>query len=412
MGHIKTLLVIIFCFSISYAYNSLNITANWSLNFYKKIISPLQGQNICNFSPTCSQFYKQSINKHGIVIGSMMGADRLMRCNPWAWAFLDKYYFGVDNNRLLDLPENHYVSQVMSLRPDSGKQSHITNEGDYHVHFAWTRNDTLAKPTTNNQQPTTTLAFADYLFQSQDYTRAIGEYKRLLFFYPDTQDNIKEYIQLMLGESYLMVKDCQQALSYFSLQDNPYFNYNRARVYFEQGDYPKTRDELNSVLDMGFDEKQIVLYGMSFYKEHNFSDGARFFQTHAPAGFSVINELCNFDGKEIKKRNRTTSTLFSVVIPGLGQVYSSRFGDGLYSFLTVVGCGSLAYYYWEHDNSKVKFSIFSLLTALFWSGNVYGANIAARDYNEFQIKQYLMKIDNVVRELDLTPNYDKLKMKN
>lgn len=316
------------------------------------------------------------------MVGSLMGSDRLMRCNPWAWTYLDKYYYGIDNNRISDPPENYYI-----------KISNINNK----------------IPTTNNQQPTTALLFADYLFQEQDYLRAIGEYKRLLFFYPDTQDNIKEYIQLKLGESYLKLNDFEQAYSYFTLQDNPYFNYNRARVYFNEGDYQKTREELDGVIDIGFDEKQIVLYGMSFYKEHNFAQGARFFDQHAQRGWSVINKLINYDGQDIKKRNRVTSTLFSAAVPGLGQVYSGRWGDGIYSFLTVVGSGLISNYYYHNDDSKIKFSIFSVLTTFFWAGNIYGANIAARDYNTYQINNYLLKINDKIKEFDFTPDYKEIR---
>jgi hypothetical protein len=144
---------------------------------------------------------------------------------------------------------------------------------------------------------------------------------------------------------------------------------------------------------------------LSFYKEHNFSDGARFFEQHAPRGWSVINKLVNYNGEDIKKRNRAVSTLFSAAIPGLGQVYSGRWGDGIYSFLTVVGSGLITNYYYHNDDSKIKFSIFSVLTAFFWAGNVYGANISARDYNSYQINQYLSKIDNDLQEFDFTPNY-------
>jgi putative component of membrane protein insertase Oxa1/YidC/SpoIIIJ protein YidD len=368
------------------------MTANWSINFYKKIISPLQGQQVCNFSPSCSQFYKQSINNYGIVVGSLMGADRLIRCNPWAWTYLDKYYYGVDNDRIQDPTAKHYI-----------KISNINERILTANLHPLTANDIVTE--SGERKAESDLDFADYLFQSQDYVRAIGEYKRLLFFYPDTQDNIKEYIQLMLGESYLTIKNYQQALRYFSLRENHYINYNRARLYYEQGDYLKTRDELDSIIEMGFDEQHIVLYGLSFFKEHDFSSGVRFFQQHAPREASVINELCNFDGKNIRKRSRVASTLSSTVIPGLGQIYSGRWGDGLYSFLTVVGSGLIANYYYHHDESRIKFSIFTFLTAFFWAGNVYGANISARDYNLFQVKKYLQKIENTISGFNLKPNY-------
>ncbi|MEO0083400.1 MAG: membrane protein insertion efficiency factor YidD [candidate division WOR-3 bacterium] len=376
------------------SYNSLTVTANWTIDLYKKFISPLQGQNICNFSPTCSQFYKQSINKYGIVIGTMMGADRLLRCNPWAWTYLDKYYHSIENDRIFDPPENHHFACA----------TNIANT------FLISNDDTLIKPT----QPTKTgLDFADYLFQQKDYLRAVGEYQRLLFFYPDTEKNIKEYILLMLGESYFRLANYQQAFKYFNrLQNNFYKNYNFARIYFAQADYKKCRQQINNISKDQLNEKVIILYGLSYYQEYKFQEGARFFREKLTVGNSIMNELSKFDGRNVKYRSRLLSSLFSAIIPGFGQAYCGRWGDGIYSFVTTVSCGLIANYYYNHDESKIKFSIFSALTALFWMGNVYGANISARDYNQFQLTQYLRQINDVIDGFNFIPNYDSLKLHN
>jgi hypothetical protein len=65
----------------------------------------------------------------------------------------------------------------------------------------------------------------------------------------------------------------------------------------------------------------------------------------------------------------------------------------------------VSYYYWQKDNSRIKFSIFAFLTGLFWVGNIYGANIAARDYNQYQTRRYLTKIDEILARIDLRPDY-------
>ncbi|MCX8015519.1 MAG: hypothetical protein N2748_05815, partial [candidate division WOR-3 bacterium] len=153
--------------------------------------------------------------------------------------------------------------------------------------------------------------------------------------------------------------------------------------------------------------------GLSYYQEYKFSQGATFFkQISSDKQSPLLIQLSKFDGNNLKYRNRLISTLCSAIIPGLGQAYCSRWGDGIYSFITIISCGLIANYYYHYDESKIKFSIFSLLTAYFWLGNVYGANIAARDYNELQLKQYLNQIGNVIAEFDFTPEYDSLKLRN
>jgi putative membrane protein insertion efficiency factor len=38
----------------------------------------------CQFYPTCSEYTYQAIEKHGVARGLVMGAWRILRCNPWA----------------------------------------------------------------------------------------------------------------------------------------------------------------------------------------------------------------------------------------------------------------------------------------------------------------------------------------
>ncbi|MBI5356363.1 membrane protein insertion efficiency factor YidD [Candidatus Collierbacteria bacterium] len=37
----------------------------------------------CRFSPTCSEYVKQAIVRHGIIRGSVLGLNRIFRCHPW-----------------------------------------------------------------------------------------------------------------------------------------------------------------------------------------------------------------------------------------------------------------------------------------------------------------------------------------
>ncbi len=37
----------------------------------------------CRFTPTCSQYAIDAINKHGPVLGCWRAARRICRCHPW-----------------------------------------------------------------------------------------------------------------------------------------------------------------------------------------------------------------------------------------------------------------------------------------------------------------------------------------
>ncbi len=367
-------------------YGALEITANWLLTLYKRLISPLQGQRICNFSPTCSQFSRQAIERYGFFPGLLMTADRLQRCNPSAWQYLDTYYFGLKDDRIFDPPENHYL-----FSPEKFLDTPSTETKEQ----IWL-------------EPSSVQNFADYLFNSNDLVRATTEYEKLYFLATDKKE--KQYAHLMLGECYLGNGEFDKGLLLFSNLDDSNLldlkRYNLARSYFGLSEYERARQILATINDPNLRRQTQILIGWSYFKERNFAAGAMTFYSFSTD--SLLNRLTEFDGKNLSRRSRWLSTAFSAIVPGLGQIYSGRIGDGLYSLLTIATTATLSYYYWqnpEKDRSRIKLSLFAFLTGLFWAGNIYGANIAARDYNEYQIRRYLTRIERILNSIDLKPDY-------
>lgn len=52
------------------------------IEMYQLLLSPFFGQQ-CRFSPTCSQYALDAINKHGALRGAYYAVRRLLRCHPW-----------------------------------------------------------------------------------------------------------------------------------------------------------------------------------------------------------------------------------------------------------------------------------------------------------------------------------------
>jgi putative membrane protein insertion efficiency factor len=49
---------------------------------YQRTISPLLGPN-CRYYPSCSQYAKEAVLKHGVLRGVNLAVRRIVRCNPW-----------------------------------------------------------------------------------------------------------------------------------------------------------------------------------------------------------------------------------------------------------------------------------------------------------------------------------------
>lgn len=52
------------------------------ISVYKTLISPVLPPS-CRFYPSCSEYARASIETHGAVKGSCLGARRLLKCHPW-----------------------------------------------------------------------------------------------------------------------------------------------------------------------------------------------------------------------------------------------------------------------------------------------------------------------------------------
>ncbi|MAZ68700.1 MAG: membrane protein insertion efficiency factor YidD [Candidatus Marinimicrobia bacterium] len=53
------------------------------IKIYQSLLSPFFGFN-CRFSPTCSEYTKQSLLKYGLVKGLFLALRRLSKCHPYS----------------------------------------------------------------------------------------------------------------------------------------------------------------------------------------------------------------------------------------------------------------------------------------------------------------------------------------
>ncbi|MBP5630244.1 MAG: membrane protein insertion efficiency factor YidD [Bacteroidaceae bacterium] len=72
-------------------YNPIKLL-NWLLimfvRLYQRFISPLTPPS-CRFTPTCSQYAVEALQKYGPFKGLWLAVKRLLRCHPWGGSGYD-----------------------------------------------------------------------------------------------------------------------------------------------------------------------------------------------------------------------------------------------------------------------------------------------------------------------------------
>ncbi|MFP4151512.1 MAG: membrane protein insertion efficiency factor YidD [Alkalispirochaeta sp.] len=95
----------------------IRMIATIPILLYRWLISPLFPSH-CNYYPTCSEYGRQAIMKHGILRGGVMAIMRIGRCSA-------RYYGGTD-----PVPDRFVFSDLLSEYPSRSVRRHRATQED------------------------------------------------------------------------------------------------------------------------------------------------------------------------------------------------------------------------------------------------------------------------------------------
>ncbi len=242
-----------------------------------------------------------------------------------------------------------------------------------------------------------TYDFAVSLYNKGDYYRAISEFNRYLFFYKKSTKRNETY--LYITKSYYYAEQFHQSIEngkkfLDKIKQNYYSDRLRfwlATSYLRIEDFKNSYD-LYNYLKSNSSKKEISEY--SYYrliwipilqeKWHRSLTILNDFQNNYPKSDLIpITDLMKKDinrGIEFTPLSPTLAAGMSAVIPGLGQIYSKRIGDGIVAFSLIAALSYGVYYYYNNGPKEICYSL-SLLDIIFYLGNIYTAFGSAHKYN-------------------------------
>jgi tetratricopeptide (TPR) repeat protein len=250
------------------------------------------------------------------------------------------------------------------------------------------------------------LGLADDFFKEGDYYRAVTEYKRFLFFFP--QSGRAEEVLSRIAKSYFNGKKwsetavaCDEWLKKFpaSSRANEAFllkglalsenkELSQARVFFQ-----KSR-EISPGTALA-DEAQFQI-ARTYVREEKWREAAEEFRKIDktaklyPKGEYWAKGLDRMD--QVPHKSPVAAGILAAVLPGAGHVYTERYRDAAIA-LVLNGAfiwGMIESF--QHNNNVVG-GILTFFELGWYSGNIYSAVASAHKYNKEEQQQYLDELE-------------------
>ena len=252
--------------------------------------------------------------------------------------------------------------------------------------------------------PDKQFEFAEYYYDNHDYKRAISEYHRFIYFFP--QDGRGELVRFKIGMSYYKDRQFGEAITVFGSLIDQYKNTRLSiRSYYKIAESHLALNEPDSAIG-------ILRHLVALSKDLNVRDEA-FYRMgwiyidrgkweKARSLFSNINgqkrikyrlkQLTAELAKEnqIQKKNPRVAGLLSL-LPGAGYLYVERYQDALISFLLIGGLSYAAYESFDDDQPALG-GLLSAVGLGFYAGNIYGSISSAHKYNRRKSRSFIERL--------------------
>ncbi len=250
------------------------------------------------------------------------------------------------------------------------------------------------------------MELADHFFSAGDYYRAITEYKRFLFFFP--QSTQAEDVYFKMAKSYFHGKKWEEALLTLDRWQKEFSHSSRqGEAYLLKGLCFLGKREYTQA-HYFFNLAWITSPGTNIAEEAYFQSGRAYMEEEkykeAAAAFRKIDRASPLFARgeywaqglekigEVPQKSPATAGILAAILPGAGHVYCERYRDAIMAFLLNAAFIWGMVEAFQHEN----YALGALLTVFelgWYSGNIYSAVSSAHKYNKEKKKEYLRELE-------------------
>jgi outer membrane protein assembly factor BamD (BamD/ComL family)/TM2 domain-containing membrane protein YozV len=246
------------------------------------------------------------------------------------------------------------------------------------------------------------LSFADHLFARGDYYRAITEYERVLFFYPDHP--LARTARLQIANCYLQGGRLDQASERFRAltEGFPDDEVGRKALFllgeaeYQKREYSRAAEIFTLYIEHYPGDARVdaarIKTGWSYLRQGRWRQATEEFQKLPPDSPLYAQAEGMIEASrlypDIPKKSPALAGGLSAILPGAGQLYIKRPGDALVSFLLNGAFIWATVEAFQNDN-KVSGGILLFFEAGWYSGNIYNAVNGAHKYNRRSEQQFM-----------------------
>jgi tetratricopeptide (TPR) repeat protein len=243
--------------------------------------------------------------------------------------------------------------------------------------------------------------FAEHYFDAGKYYRAIGEYERFIYFFPE--DTRHEQAMYKIGMSYENGKKFQEAINAFnnlltkfpSTDFETEVRFRISQCFVELKEYLKAIDYLDRIVattkdtdtsDEAYYRRGWICLEMDQWEAAEKSFACISSKNRKRYRLETLSHEMH-QKKDLKTKNPTTSGILAI-IPGAGHLYCSRYRDAAIAFLFNSATIYAAYEAFDHDHDVLG-GIITFFEVGFYSGNIYSAVNCAHKHNKAVKNRFL-----------------------